>query len=509
MHALLIHPAIPDTFWGFRHSMKFVPGKATFPPLGLLTIAALLPETWTLKLVDLNVEPLTARHLQGADLALVSAMQIQSASAAEVIHRCREAGVRVGAGGVYYTASHAAGTETFPEVDHLFLGEAEETLPRFVADLEEGRPQRVYQAPRFPSLALSPVPRWDLINPYDYNVMPVQFSRGCPHDCEFCHVIILNGRRPRHKSPEQFLAELTALYQTGYRGTAMIVDDNVIGHRGKAGELFRALAEWQQAHGYPFIFLAQATVDLGDHPELLELMSAAGFFRLFLGIETPDAASLAECGKAQNQGRDLVAAIKTIQRHGIEVAGGFILGFDADPPTIFADQLKLIDEAAIPVAMVGLLAAPPGTRLHARLEAEGRITGQSDGDSTMNLKGFNIVPKMGREALIAGYRRLLAQLYETEPYYQRVLRLLAHLGANPHLPARPPRFWELMTLVKILWGLGCRDKGRRRFWRFIFRVLRRFPQHFSKAVSLIVEGHHFRTLSRRFIERTAGEGALP
>jgi len=504
MHALLISPAIPDTFWSFRHSMKFLPGKATFPPLGLLTIAARLPETWSLKLVDLDVEPLTAAHLEWADLALVSAMQIQAASATEVVHRCREAGVKVCAGGVYYTASHAAGTETFPEVDHLFLGEAEETLPRFLQDLAEGRPQPVYAVGRFPSLTGSPAPMWGLIRHRDYNVMPVQFCRGCPHNCDFCHVIILNGRRPRHKTPAQLLAELTSLYDTGFRGTVMIVDDNIVGHRGKARELFLALGEWQRAHGCPFIFLAQATVDLADHPELLELMSAAGFFRLFLGVETPAAASLAECGKAQNQGRDLVAAIKTIQQYGIEVAGGFILGFDADPPTIFADQEQLIEEAAIPVAMVGLLAAPPGTRLYDRLAAEGRITGQSDGDSTMNLDGFNIVPKMGRGALIAGYRRLVARLYESEPYYQRVLRMLEQLGPNPHFPARLPRLWEVMTVVKIFWGLGLREPDRRIFWRFFLRVLRECPQHFSKALSLSVEGHHFRTLSRRFVERTAG-----
>jgi radical SAM superfamily enzyme YgiQ (UPF0313 family) len=502
MNALLINPRFPDTFWSFSHAIKFVAAQATHPSLSLLTIAAMLPTPWPKKLVDVNIEPLTKAHLTWADIVFVTAMQIQAPSADQIINLCHQAGVKTCAGGVYFTANYSIEPERFRQIDHLFIGEAEETIPVFLADLAQGQAKSVYQAEHFPDLKLSPTPAWQLINFFHYDIMPIQFSRGCPFDCDFCHVIILFGRQPRLKTPTQVLTELTALFQAGWRRTVMFVDDNIIAHKGKARELLQALITWQTERNYPFLFLSQASIDLADQPELLALMFQAGFFRLFIGIETPAAKSLIECNKTQNSNRDLVGAIRTIQKYGIEVMGGFILGFDSDPPSIFIDQLKFIEDAAIPLAMIGLLAAPPGTRLFQRLEAEGRITGQSNGDSTMNLKGMNLIPLMGLPKLISGYRNLLSQLYEPNNYYNRVLHFFDHLRLNPYLPKRLPNKRDLRAFLRIVWELGVLQSDRYFFWLFIGRVLAKYRQFFPKAIALAAEGYHVRLMSRHFAHQT-------
>lgn len=499
MKVLLLHPRFPDSFWSFRHSLKFLSAKTTFPCLGLLTVAVMLPKEWSLKMVDLNADLLTEEHLAWADMAFVSAMTIQSESAEEVIRRCQAAGVKVCAGGVYFTTE----PDRDNPVDHLFLGEAEETIPVFLTDLAEGKAKAVYRAPRFPNLTQSPIPKWDLIDLSRYTVMPVQVSRGCPFDCDFCQVVTLLGRVPRYKTTPQVLAELHALFQAGWRGMLMFVDDNFTCHGGKAKELLQALVPWQAEHHYPFNFICQASMDLADHPELIALMGRAGFTQIFLGIETPVAESLAECNKRQNQNRDLLAAVRMIHDHGIEVFGGFIVGFDADPPSIFQDQIHFIEEAAIPAAAVSMLVAHPGTRLYQRLETEGRVLGRSSGDSVMNLEGLNIVPKMGREQLIAGYRQLITRLYEPEPYYQRVLHFFDHFKPNPHVLPRPPTPREKIAFFRILWEIGFKQPGRLAFWRFIFRVLTRYHQFFPMAVAFAGGGYHYRTLSHRFLEQTA------
>jgi len=342
-----------------------------------------------------------------------------------------------------------------------------------------------------------------LIDLSSYGIMGVQVSRGCPFNCEFCQVVVLEGRRPRYKTVAQVLQELEALFQAGWRGMLMFVDDNFICHRGKAREFLEALVAWQDRHRYPFIFVGQASVDLADHPDLLELMSRAGFTHIFLGIETPSTASLAECHKRQNQNRDLVEAVKMIHAHGIEVYGGFIVGFDADRPDIFEAQARFIEAAAIPSASVGMLAAPPGTPLHQRLQAEGRVLGRTSGDAIMNLTGMNLVPKMGRKQLINGYRQLIARLYEPEPFYRRALNFLEQFRFNSPRPFQPPTFREVFAFFRILWEIGVNQPDRLAFWRFLFQVLTRFPKFFPMAVNLAGAGYHYRVLSRQFIQQTS------
>jgi radical SAM superfamily enzyme YgiQ (UPF0313 family) len=495
MNALLIYPGLPVTFWSLKEALPLLAAQATIPPLGLLTVAAMLPDTWSKRLVDMNVRPLTDQDLAWADVAFIGAMAIQAQSVEEVIRRCRAAGVRICAGGVIY----ATPQDDLSPVDHLFRGEVEDTLPQFLVDLQAGRPRPVYQAEGFPELARTPCPQWDLINFSDYLTMPLQVTRGCPYDCDFCHVAIINGRRPRSKDVAQVMAEIDRLYQAGWRGPVMFVDDNFIGQKAVARRVLTALIDWQTAHSYPFIFVTQASVEVADHADLLVLLQRAGFLQLFLGLETPAAASLAECNKTQNLKRDLVEAVRILQKHSMDVLGGFIVGFDADPPSIFEEMAEFIEKAALPTAMVGVLAAPPGTRLYARLAAENRLTGQSDGDSIANLSGMNIIPVMGRARLLSGYKQLLTRLYEPGPYYQRVLEFLRHYRPNPFLPGRLPTWAEICIFLRVVWTLGIKDPDRMTFWGFLILALLRFPRLFHIAVATIIGGYHYKIMSRRFV----------
>ncbi|MEJ2069020.1 MAG: B12-binding domain-containing radical SAM protein [Syntrophobacterales bacterium] len=457
----------------------------------------MLPKEWSLKMVDLNVEALTGEHLAWADMAFVSAMSIQSASAEDIICRCQASGVKVCVGGMYFTTEPERGNP----VDHLFVGEAEETIPLFLEDLAQNQAQPVYRAMRFPDLSLSPIPRWNLIDLSCYSIMALQVSRGCPFNCDFCQVVVLQGRRPRYKPTSQVIVELAALLQAGWRGMVMFVDDNFICNHGKSKALLKALISWQVQHRYPFNFFSQVSVDLFDDPELIALMSRAGFTHIFLGIETPAAESLAECHKRQNQNRDMVASIRMIHSHGIEVYGGFIVGFDADPPDIFEAQARLIEQAAIPSASVGMLVAAPGTPLYRRLEAEGRVLGRTSGDAVMNLAGLNMVPKMGRERLISGYGQLVTHLYEPENFYRRVLHFFEQFQLNPHVSFHSPTWREVLAFFRILWEMGVHQPRRLVFWRFLFRVLTRFPRFFPMAVNFAGVGYHYHDLSQRFMQQ--------
>ncbi len=496
MKALLISPESPETFWTLRHAIKFLGVTACSPPLALLTVAAMLPREWAKKLVDLNVEPLTEEHLAWADMAFISAYTIQGPSADVIIRRCRAAGVKVCAGGVHFSTPG----EPFEAVDHLFIGEAEETFPVFLADLAQGKALPEYRASRFPDLSSSPNPAWELLDPSKYANMLLQVCRGCPHDCEFCQVIVQYGRFPRYKGPDQVVAELQGILDAGWRGVLTFADDNFICHHGKARDILRAVERWQAAHGYPMLFVAQASIDVVDDPELLTLMVQAGFVGLFLGIETPDAASLKECNKRQNLNRNLVAAVRTIQAHGMEVIGGFIVGFDSDTPEVFARQADFIEEAAIPTAMVNLLAAAPGSRLFERLKSEGRLLGDGvgDGDTAMNAGSINFLPKMGREPLLNGYKALLNRLFTPESYYQRVLTFLNYHRPNPLLPFRSPTRRDLMAMGKIILALGVNEPGRRAFWSFLGRLLLNHPQQLPLGITLAASGRHFRILKDQF-----------
>lgn len=366
MNALLLYPEFPDTFWSFKHALKFVRKRASLPPLGLLTVAALLPPKWGKRLVDVNVRKLRDEDLAWADLVFISGMIAQGDSACELIARCRLAGKIIVAGGPLFSVEHAR----FPAVDHFVLNEAEATLPQFLRDIERGCAVRIYTSAELPDIRQSPPPLWDLADLNRYASMSVQFSRGCPFDCEFCNVTSMFGHRPRTKTTAQVISELDGLHRLGWRGTVFFVDDNFIGNQRVLKEkLLPALIQWQKGkHGMPFY--TEASINLADDAKLMRLMVAAGFNQVFVGIETPNEASLAECNKRQNQKRDLLADVKRIHHEGLQVQGGFIVGFDSDTPTIFQRQIEFIQQSGIVAAMVGLLQAIPGTKLYQRLSRQ-------------------------------------------------------------------------------------------------------------------------------------------
>ena len=366
MNILLIYPKFPDTFWSFTYALRFIRKKSAYPPLGLLTVAAMLPEEWPKRLVDENVDELRDEDLAWADLALVGAMAVQRKSAVNIIDRCKDKGLKIVAGGPLFTAEPNA----FEQVDHLVLDEAELTLPTFLEDFKNGGPKKIYRASGFCDLHDTPIPSWHLIRMKKYASMSIQFSRGCPFNCEFCNVTILFGHRARMKEPRQVIAELDRIYDAGWRSNIFFVDDNFIGNKQYLkAQLLPALIEWRKDKK-GCVFFTEASINLADDPELLDMMVTAGFDSVFIGIESPDEVSLTECRKTQNKNRDLLQNVKTIHRAGLRVMGGFIVGFDSDTPSTFQRQIDFIQKSGIVTAMVGMLQAPPGTRLFERLQME-------------------------------------------------------------------------------------------------------------------------------------------
>ena len=489
MKILLVYPRTPDTFWSFRDALKFVAKKSTEPPLGLLTVAAMLPEHWSKRLIDMNVTQLKDKDLQWADYVFLSGMNVHKSSFKNVVKRCNELGVKVVAGGPMCTTDY----EELLGVDHFILNEAEVTLPPFLKDLEQGNPKPVYKSREFPDITKTPAPLWDLLDMKKYAGMNVQYSRGCPFDCEFCSITMLNGHRPRTKDTEQFLAELEALYQTGWRGDVFIVDDNFIGNKRKLKkEMLPALIAWNKGRNYPFRFTTEVSVNLAEDRELVELMVEAGFYHTFVGIETPNLESLAECGKRQNQKHDLVSSVKKLQRHGLIVSGGFIVGFDHDPESIFEQQIRFIQKSGIATAMVGLLNAPVGTRLFQRLKREKRLLNTPTGD---NMDGsINFIPKMSYQKLIRGYKTILTTIYSQKEYYERVRTFLAEYRLPP-VKIQRLSFSEVRAFFRSILVLGLLEKGKRYYWKLLFYVLRHDPRKFPLAVRMAIYGFHFRRVS--------------
>jgi radical SAM superfamily enzyme YgiQ (UPF0313 family) len=484
MKILMVYPEFPDTFWSFKHALRFVHKKAGAPPLGLLTVAAMLPVEWEKRLVDLNVGNLTIKDLAWADYVFISAMIIQRESARTLIMRCKQAGLIVVAGGPLFTMEH----EQFPEVDHFVLNEAELTLPPFLADLTNGCAQHIYTTTEFPDIKKTPAPLWQLVKFKHYDTVSIQFSRGCPFSCDFCNVTSLLGHRPRTKSAAQIIAELDGLYALGWRRNIFFVDDNFIGNKKQIkNEVLPALIEWRKGKiGMPFS--TEASINLADDPELLSLMTQAGFDTVFVGIETPHEDSLTECNKNQNKSRDLVDSVKRLQRAGLQVQGGFIVGFDNDPPSIFEKQIDFIQKSGIVTAMVGLLQAPPGTSLFARLQKEGRLVNAMSGD---NVDGTtNIIPLMGLETLQNGYRKLLDQIYSPKIYYDRVLTFLREY--HPPKIRFQPDLQYILALGRSIYQLGIRGIERAHYWRLFFWTLFRRPRLFPTAITLAIMGFHFR-----------------
>jgi radical SAM superfamily enzyme YgiQ (UPF0313 family) len=484
MNALLLYPGFPDTFWGFKHALKFIGKRASLPPLGLLTIAAMLPEEWEKTLVDVNVRPLRERDLASADVVLVSAMIAQRDSAVQLIARCRAAGKIIVAGGPLFTIEHAQ----FPDVDHFVLNEAETTLPEFLRDFTQGCARRVYASTLLPDLSETPAPMWELLDLRHYASMSVQYSRGCPFDCDFCSVTAMFGHRPRVKAASRIIAELDSLWDRGWRGAVFFVDDNLIGNKRSLREdLLPALIRWARGKR-GFTFFTEASINLADDEDLMRQMVEAGFDQVFVGIETPEEAGLAECNKRQNRSRDLVADVQRMQHAGLQVQGGFIVGFDSDSPAIFQRQIDFIQKSGIVTAMVGLLQAIPGTKLHERLHRQGRLLGDSTGD---NVDGTtNFIPRMNRKKLHDGYRELMDHLYAPGPYYRRIRTFLREF--------RPPDTSGAVTtrnfgaFARACVRLGVIGRERFHFWGLLVWTCFRRPKLFPMAVTLSIYGFHFR-----------------
>lgn len=487
MKILLVYPECPDTFWSFTYALKFIAKKAANPPLGLLTVAAMLPHEWEKRLVDMNVAQLKDDDLLWADYVFLSAMSIQKESVKSVVDRCRAVGVKTAAGGPLFTQEY----EEFDDIDHLILNEAEVTLPLFLKDLREGRAKHLYTVENaWADIRTTPIPAWELINFRHYASMNIQYSRGCPFDCEFCNITSLYGRSHRTKGKEQVIAELEKLFALGWRGGLFIVDDNFIGNKTKLKvEILPSIIRWMEMRKYPFSLSTEASINLADDEDLMRMMIQAEFDTVFIGIESPNEESLQECEKIPNKNRDMITSVRKIQSFGLEVQAGFILGFDKDPASIFEKTINFIQESRIATAMVGLLNAPRGTKLYRRLLNENRLVKLATGDNTDC--SMNFIPKMSYERLIGGYRRVIETIYSPKQYYKRVKQFL-----KDYRPAQKKVFhmkWShLAAGLKSAFILGVLTKERFYYWRLFFWSLFRRPRLFPRAITFSIYGFHFR-----------------
>ncbi|MDP3735334.1 MAG: B12-binding domain-containing radical SAM protein [bacterium] len=509
MNILLVYPKMPPSFWSFTYALRLIGKKAAMPPLGLLTVAGLIPqERHGLRLIDMNVGELTDADLAWADAVFISAMIVQRDSLRDVARRAKQMGKVTVAGGPYPTSY--VGSDELRDIDHLVLDEVEETLPGFLKDLEHDTAEPVYRAPLKPSITASPLPRYDLINLNDYATMQVQFSRGCPKNCDFCDITKLYGRIPRTKSPVQILAEFEQLYQLGWGGPLFMVDDNFIGNWREALELLGPVRQWQQEHNYPFRFHTEASVDLVRHEALMDAMAAAGFDTVFVGLETPNEDALRTMQKHQNVKKGdpdyLERSVRTLQGKGFEVTAGFILGVDNDAENPFDPMIEFVQRGGIPMAMVSPLNVLKGTDLEHRLEREGRLRGNPVGTNFELI--LNFVPQMDPQVLLDGYKRVLDTLYDAKlkNYFERCLTLFEHLDRSrqPKLSSKPSWHSEPGSVLRR----ALREIPPAILvsaLKFLVRVLLRHPAHFTEALTFVAKGHHFRQMTEQLLLAEAFE----
>jgi radical SAM superfamily enzyme YgiQ (UPF0313 family) len=486
----MVWPKFPASFWGFEAVLKMLPESAITPPLGLITLAALCPDHWTIRLIDRNFEEMTDANLLDADLVMVSAMHVQRVDARAVLARARALGRRTFIGGPWASSEPEV---VLLDADHALAGEAEEVFPEIATDLENGSARRLYRISEKPDLSKSPIPRFDLLRLDHYLSMPVQFSRGCPFQCEFCDIITIYGRKPRTKTSAQVVAELERLLELGWRNEVFIVDDNFIGNGRQALQLARDLKSWQETRRYPFTFYTEASVDLADRPELLAAMVAANFMSVFLGIETPSEEALKETRKFQNLRRDTAERVRTIQESGLWVLGGFIVGFDSDDETIFQRQIEFINGTGIAWAMVGCLQAPPTTPLYERMRRQGRLIEDMEMDSNFSPPNFRTM--MPRATLLRGLSQLLETLYEPRSYFDRAFRSIQLL--KPRASQHPPELaitYSLLVFLSSVWTQGLRSTYRIAYWQFLGRMARHWLRdrvRLSFGFAVLLSAHHF------------------
>lgn len=485
MKILFVSPDRPDTFWNLKHVLKCISKKATLPPLGLLTVAGMVPDKWEKKLVDMTVEKLTDKDILWADYVFIGAMYIQKDSVLEIAGRCKELGVKTVGGGPIFRV----GQDRFDDIDHILYGEAENTIGQLITDIENGCPQPYYSCDEWADLTETPKPLWSMVKMKKYASMCIQYSRGCPFGCDFCDVTELFGNRMRLKKSSQIISELDDLYELGWKGAVFLVDDNFIGNKRELkNELLPAMIKWSKSHKHPFNFNTQVSINIADDEELMTMLSDAGFDTVFIGIESSSEDSLLECNKKQNTNRNLVECVKKIQRFGLQVQAGFILGFDSDKPSIFEKMANFIQASGIATAMVGLLNAPRDTRLYNRLMDENRIIENSTGDNTDC--SLNFIPKMDAGLLVEGYRSVVKTIYEPKNYYRTVVALLKNYQTPKEKP--PVRLSDFKTLLKSAWKIGVLAKGRTYYWRLILWSLFKCRRNFHLAVLHSIYGFHFR-----------------
>jgi radical SAM superfamily enzyme YgiQ (UPF0313 family) len=497
MNVLLIYPRFPKSFWSFDKTLELVNFKAQLPPLGLVTVAAILPQTWDYKLVDRNVRDVTEAEWQWADIVILSAMIVQKPDFLAAIAEAKKWGKRVAVGGPYPTAipEDAAGCGA----DYLILDEGEITLPLFVEAVERGDTSGTFRSNgEKPDVTTTPIPRYDLLEMDAYAEMSVQFSRGCPFQCEFCDIIVLYGRKPRTKEPEQLLAELQCLYDLGWRRSIFMVDDNFIGNKRNVKRLLQAMKPWIEEHNYPFSFATEASVDLAQDPELMQMMVDCNFGTVFLGIETPDEASLSLTRKFQNTRDPLTESVQSIARTGLRVMAGFIIGFDGEKSGAGQRVCQFVEQTAIPTALFSMLQALPDTALWHRLEREGRMLQKSADINQVTL--MNFVPTRPIEEIAQEYIEAFWQLYEPLTVLNRTYRHFLMLGEgqkqfyqNRKTSAGSPDInWvTIRAFLIICWRQGIKRNTRFRFWTNLAHMLWRYPHVAANYISVCAQAEHF------------------